>query len=163
MSDIYSHLKDLIPSLVDKLIVIDNKRVFLYDIMSISSGHLVYVPPRSKYGNEGSNIDEVIYLPGSLKKESIGIRFMFRNNLNLQSFSKDNSVGVAISNVIYTVHEFKYIHISKSIIVREVSGPLFPEEEIKIKGEVSNMRFLIESYVNEVLSTYCTRSEQYKK
>ena len=163
MASIYSKLKNLILSINgDKLMVIDNKQVFFYNKIPISSGHFVYVPPTSKYEKQDRNIDEVIYLPESFKEECIGIRFIFTNTLNIQSIPKDNTpVRTAISNVIYTVHEFRYIRRISSIIVKGISDPLFPAEEIKLKGDNTNMKFLIENYVDQVLSTYCNRAEQH--
>jgi hypothetical protein len=158
----YSQLKNLILSINgDKMIVIDNKRLFFYNKISISSGHFVYVPPVTKYAGLDGNVDEVIYLPESFKNELLGIKFIFTNTLNLQGLTKNNDpIRTAISNVIYTIQEFKYIRRMSSIIIKEVSDNLFPAEEIKIKGDNTNMRFFIENYVDQVLSTYCTRAEQ---
>ena len=161
MTNIYSEFKDKLKSIGDKIIVIENKKVLFYNKALISSGHLVYVPPASKYENEDHNTDEVLYLLKSSKKEFIGLQFIFHNTVNLQSLSEEVSSRNAISNVIYTIHRFKYTSIFNSIIINEISSPILQQDEIKIKGKVSNMKYLIEDYVDRILSTYCTRADQY--
>lgn len=144
-------------SITDKTIIIDNKQLYFYIKILIDNDIEVLIPPMTKYMNNDSNVDEVLYIPDTTDKFT-GLRFIFINTINLRTISNPalNKEETVVINLIIKIEEFSYDKISNSIIIRETFRDLSPvPNEVLFKGNSNLVKQTIEDHINSVIEYIC--------